>query len=250
MIQDLRSILNGWPYEPGKISVRKIIGQDGREKIQTRVDLGLIQLEPRGRPDGARPRGCGSLVEFYDRQLAKLARDAETVDTLRIPSEECRELRREAYLYYQRYLSLFVLEDFDGVERDTAHNLRVMDICASYAESNEDRTTLEPQRAYVIMMHTRARAYRLMRERQFRDAMQEVEHGVAEIEGLPEDGEESDVRPELAVLNSLRDELLAEMPADAEPKLQHDLDDALAREDYEAAAKLRDQLAGVKKAAG
>ena len=43
MIHDLRTILEGWEYEPGKISVRKIIGRDGREKIQTCVDLGVLQ---------------------------------------------------------------------------------------------------------------------------------------------------------------------------------------------------------------
>ncbi|MCC6359381.1 MAG: hypothetical protein IT450_11615, partial [Phycisphaerales bacterium] len=48
MILDLRNILEGWEYEPGKISVRKIIGQDGREKIQTRVDLGVLQFEVSG----------------------------------------------------------------------------------------------------------------------------------------------------------------------------------------------------------
>ena len=248
MIQDLRTILSGWDYEPGKISVRKIIGQDGREKIQTRVDLGLIQLEPLGRPDGERPHGCGSLVEFYDRRQAELARNPGGAPPLKLNANECRELRREAYIYYQRYLSNFVLEDFEGVERDTTHNLRVMDLCLTCAESEEDRSALEAQRAYVIMMNTRGRAYRMMRERQFADAMTEVEHGLDEIRALPEEGDEPAVRPEIAVLSALQDELLKEMPDDAEPRIQRDLDEALAREDYEAAARLRDRL-GRRKAA-
>lgn len=250
MAKDLRDILNGWEYEPGKISVRKIIGQDGKEKIQTRVDLGLIQLEPRGRPDGERPHGCGSLVEYYDRKRSERGERENLGEELSLSPAECRELRREAYIYYQRYLSLFVLEDFEGVERDTVHNLRVMDLCTSYAQSEEDRTALEPQRAYVIMMNTRARAYRLQQARQFAQAMREVQRGLEEIRGLPEESDEAEQRPEINVLLGLQDELLKEMPTDAEPRIQRDLSDALAREDYEAAAQIRDRLAARRTARG
>ena len=37
-----------------------------------------------------------------------------------LTANQCQSLREEAVQYYQRYLSLFVLEDFEGVVRDTA----------------------------------------------------------------------------------------------------------------------------------
>ena len=40
MSLDLNSLLRDWPHEPGAIKVRKIIGLDGREKLQLRIDLG------------------------------------------------------------------------------------------------------------------------------------------------------------------------------------------------------------------
>ena len=49
---DLRPILGGWEYEPGQIMVRKIVGLDGAVKIQMRLDLGVLQMESTGRPDG------------------------------------------------------------------------------------------------------------------------------------------------------------------------------------------------------
>ena len=55
---DLNTLLRDWPHEPGAIKVRKIIGLDGREKLQLRIDLGVLQMEMTGRPDGARPQGC------------------------------------------------------------------------------------------------------------------------------------------------------------------------------------------------
>ena len=53
MSLDLNTLLNEWPHEPGAIKVRKILGLDGREKLQLRIDLGMLQMEMTGRPDGA-----------------------------------------------------------------------------------------------------------------------------------------------------------------------------------------------------
>ncbi len=50
MSLDLNTILKDWPHENGNIKVRKITGLDGREKLQLRVDLGVLQMEMSGRP--------------------------------------------------------------------------------------------------------------------------------------------------------------------------------------------------------
>ena len=47
---DLEHILRAWPYEPGHITVRRILGDDDRVKIQMRLDLGVLQMEVTGRP--------------------------------------------------------------------------------------------------------------------------------------------------------------------------------------------------------
>jgi len=57
MSLDLNTVLRDWPHENGKIKVRKILGLDGREKLQLRIDLGVLQMELTGRPDGLRPHG-------------------------------------------------------------------------------------------------------------------------------------------------------------------------------------------------
>jgi len=69
--KDIKPILADWPHEPGKISVRKIRGRDGRVKIQLRLDLGLLQMEAEGRPDGERPYGHESLLEHYEQLLGR-----------------------------------------------------------------------------------------------------------------------------------------------------------------------------------
>src|ERR1700733_13314533 len=67
--KDITPLLKGWDYEPGTINVRKVTGLDGTPKLQMRQDLGLLQMELTGRPDGARPNGCESLLEHYEGEL-------------------------------------------------------------------------------------------------------------------------------------------------------------------------------------
>jgi len=245
MVYDLRTILDGWEYEPGKISVRKIIGQDGREKIQTRVDLGLLQFEVAGRPDGARPNGCDSMLDYVDKRLREHVRTSGSDAGFMVTAEECRELRHEAHIFYQRYLSHFVLEEFDAVERDTARNIRLMDLCLRYADTEGDREALENQRSYTIMMHTRARVYRGLRGRQYVAALAALEDGIQQVrestlmDEVAPDGEDG---PEMQVLVALRQEVLESMPADAPPRLELELHEALEQEDYERAARIRDKL--------
>ena len=58
MDYDIGPILSKWKHKPGEVAVRCIAGRDGRPKIQMRLDLGLLQMEQDGRPDGRRPHGC------------------------------------------------------------------------------------------------------------------------------------------------------------------------------------------------
>ena len=56
MGKDIKILLRDWVYNPTGLQVRKIIGDDGLEKIQMRIDLGMLQFEIDGRPDGDRPK--------------------------------------------------------------------------------------------------------------------------------------------------------------------------------------------------
>jgi len=244
MIRDLRTIIDGWEYEPGKISVRKIIGRDGREKIQTRIDMGLLQMEPDGPPDGQRIAGYDSVLERLEAELRRhIAVYGDDQDFVLSP-EQCVDLRREAYLYYQRYLSLFVLEDYERVARDTARNLRAIELCMKYAASAEDRASLAAQRGYVLMMHARSRACAALRAERYDDALRLVTEGVAALRAASQEtlDEQVSFASEMRVLAALREEIMSRMPPDSPARLRHELQEALEGEDYERAALLRDRL--------
>src|SRR5687767_4205782 len=179
--KDILPLLKGWDYEPGTINVRKISGLDGAPKLQMRLDLGLLQMEMTGRPDGVRPHGCESLLDYFETQLKDHRTRNGTELGFHLTSSQCQSLREEAVMYYHRYLSLFVLEEFPGVVRDTARNLRVLDLCGKFAVNEQDRLVLEQYRPYITMMNVRAQASILYKEKRFTAALEAVNDGLARI---------------------------------------------------------------------
>src|SRR5436305_8165860 len=174
MSLDLNSLLRDWPHEPGAIKVRKIIGLDGREKLQLRIDLGVLQMEIAGRPDGERPHGHESLLSYHQARAAKAERDGETYE---LNSDECAELQQEGIQYYHRYLSLFQINEFDGVIRDTQRNLDLFSFVDEHTDRDEIVWNFQQYRPYVLMMNTRAKASILLGDGKFAEAMKEIERG-------------------------------------------------------------------------
>src|SRR5258708_39486803 len=109
MSLDLNDLLRDWPHEPGMIKVRKILGTDGKEKIQLRIDLGLIQMETSGRPDGQEPHDCESLLEYHVHRAERTEKKGEKLE---LTEDEVGALQQEGIQYYHRYSSLFQLQDF------------------------------------------------------------------------------------------------------------------------------------------
>lgn len=243
--KDLRLITDDWAYEPGQINVRKIRGVDNRVKIQMRVDLGVLQMEVDGRPDGRRPHNQESLLEYHAARIDAHKRRNGTELGYALNSDECREIREEAFQYYQRYLANFVLEDYEAVTRDTKRNLDVLDMCVKYAEEDDDRYSLEQYRPYVLMMHYRSKGLFAMRTRAYRTALAHVECGLKTLKayfvemGQPRAYRGSD---EVQVLKMLRREIRKHLPVDPVLEARKMLQRAVAEERYEDAARLRDEL--------
>src|SRR5690606_4336837 len=61
---DIDPVLREWAYEPGEISARIVKATDGRQVVQMRIEMGLLQMELEGRPDGERPEGFPSLLDY------------------------------------------------------------------------------------------------------------------------------------------------------------------------------------------
>jgi hypothetical protein len=153
---DLREFLDGWPYDADN-NVQFARGADGREIIVVRQPMGLEIYEADGRPDGQRPHGMESALEFQLTRLAAAKRaDAETA--FKLTAADCTELFDEGTIYYHRFIHFFRLKDWTRAERDTSRNLRLIDFVKHHAEHEEDRVQLEQWRSDVARMNAAARA--------------------------------------------------------------------------------------------
>ncbi len=242
---DLKDTLADWPFEPEKISVRKILGTDGVVRIQMRVELGLIQMETVGRPDGQRPGGRESLLNRHKKELQRYESCNGTTLGFSLSPEESNELRNEASLFYRRYVALFVLEEYADVARDTSHNLEVFDLCRDHALEREDQLALEEFRPYVLMMDARARAYAAMQQGEASSALAHVNRGTMAVNdhfaryGQDEAAQSSE---ELKILRAMAQELGRRVPQDSLIVTRKALREAIENERFEEAAQLRDAL--------
>lgn len=242
MSLDLNQILGDWPHEPGQIKVRRVAGLDGRDKVQLRIDLGVIQMEVSGRPDGTRPRGAESLLAHHQAEAERAENDG---GTYQLTAEDCGELQQEGIQYYHRYLALYQLKDYKAVIRDTQRNLDLFTFVAAHVEKEELAMAFQQFRPYVLMMNTRARAALEVDNDNYGAAIKFIEKGrEAIIEfyqsvGNPDAAGES---AELSFLNDLLEEVRAKRPLTKLEKLRQELETAIASEAYERAATLRDAI--------
>ena len=241
MKYDIGPILKNWNFNPDEFLARRIKGHDGSEKIQIRIDMGILQLEPSGRPDGRRPFDSTSLLEYY---LMKIKLEKEKQFTF--TEEECEDLFQEAWQFYHRYLSLFYLEEYQGVIKDTEHALKIFDFVDEYAPNDEVRWYFEQYYPHAIMMQTRARAMLCLESENYPTALQAVTEGIENIETFLEEwdgeGEIEEELPELVFLREWHTELEQERPLTRREQLERALKDAVENEDFEEAARLRDKI--------
>src|SRR5438093_12017793 len=242
MSLDLNSILRDWPHESGSIKVRKIAGLDGVEKLQLRAGFALFQMELPGRPDGRRPHNCESLLEYHQKRAARIEQKGEAYQ---LTPEQCAELQQEGIQYYHRYLSLFQINDFEGVVRDTQRNLDLFTFVARHTDREEFSWALQQFRPYVLMMNTRAKASILLGEGKFVDTIAEIERGREAIvdflqqSNFPELVSKSS---EIAFLDEWVEEVKAKRPLSKLEIMQREMETAIAKELYERAAELRDAI--------
>ncbi|MBX3412628.1 MAG: UvrB/UvrC motif-containing protein [Pirellulales bacterium] len=246
MSKDISQILDGWNYEPDEVLVRIVQGDDGQEKIQLRLDLGLLQMCVDGRPDGDRPEGCESWLDYYQREASGDG------TRFQLDDNDCGRLLREGVQYYHRYLSFWHLKRYELCARDTARNLKLFGFVRKYAPSERSKLQFDQWRPYVIMMHARAVATPLIEMRDYGGALPAIDSGIRAIGKFLEDYnqlERADQCGELNMLKKWRGEVAAMLDESA-PKsartsiqlLHMRLDEAVADERFEEAAKLRDEI--------
>jgi len=245
---DLRETLKSWPYDPEN-DARVSTGKDGRPILQVRTPLGIEQMEMDGRPDGIRPHGVESNLEFHLKRLEQV-KTAGKEDDFKLDASACAELFNEGMLYYFRYVRLFQLRDWARTVRDTSRNLRVFDFVHCHAEREEDQQFLEKWRPYILRIHCSASALAELDKQNFDKALRLLADGLRKIEDLNEMDDETfafERERSLTALQELSDQIGKARPLTKLERLEKQLHKAVDSQEFERAAELRDQIRELKK---
>jgi hypothetical protein len=244
MSDNIQHILDSWPFDPDDdLAARIITGEDGTEKLQMRVDLGVMQMELDGNPSNESPDGYETWFDYYEFQSRDVGEHGVD-DYFTLSEEDCELLRREAIHFYYRYLCLMKLDMYPRVIRDTDRNLRLFVFIKRHAAREIDRWSLDQYRPYVIMMNTRAKASLAIKtqpESGIEDALALINESIENIESFYTEyniTSEIDNSIELSILDALRQEFLKSAPRSLEDELRMAVED----ERFEDAARLRDRI--------
>ena len=236
--QEIDYVLRDWPYQPGMISARLVRCADGREVLQMRIEMGLLQMESTGRPDGERPEGVETYLDYLIQQsIAK-------GDALVLDDDQCYEIDREFLQYYHRRICCLALREFHRAIRDADHTLTLMDFIAEHSADKQWTLSHEQYRPFVLFHRTQAGALAALQTGGAEVAIEECNRGLGRIREVFEtlEAEEQFDRDELvAQLVELKESLREEYKVGR--TLAEQLSDAVSAEQYERAARLRDEIA-------
>lgn len=255
---DISHLLESWDYHAGQLAVRKFTGDDGVEKLQMRLDLGILQMNTDGRPDGKLPMGFGSWFDFHADRLEKhKAENNGSDENFSLSGQDITRLQQEAIQFHHRYICFYQLGEYDKVARDAERNLKVFDFVDEFAETEELSWSLQQFRPQLIMMLTRAEGSLSIETGELTQAVEVINEGLEALKEFYIDFERQDLLDNSGEIHSLEQwleeiESTAENDPGAKPvastpqteieRLESLLKDAIKCEDYERAAEVRDQI--------
>ncbi len=245
MRRDIDEALHGWPgnSEPGDVVAREITTRDGRKVVQIRVELGLLQMEVEGRPDGVRPHGFPTYFDYLKNRAA--ARSNKGTDW-KVSPDQAVEVDRELSQFNHRRIAWLTLQRYDKALLDADHSIALMNFLQQNSTNHEYIESHERLRGLVLFHRTQAAAALALERRKPDEAIDSVREGVESLADHQREWTaetERDDTPNESLIAQLR-ELEHEIRKnfEVEKTLREQLDEAVADEDYERAARIRDQI--------
>jgi len=236
--QDIDQILQTWVYRPGAISARKLRTDSGREVVQMRIEMGILQMEASGRPDGTCPEGAETYLDYLIQQ------NADSDEPLVLSEEQCVELDCEFVQYYQRRICWLALRDFRRAVVDADHTLAMMDFAAAHSPDVQWTSNHEQYRPLVLFHRTQAAALTALERAGADSAIEEINHGLQQLRSAFEEaGAEAQFDRDEQVVQLVRLKEWLREEYRVGQTLEEQLAEAVATEQYERAAQLRDQIA-------
>lgn len=214
--EDIGPVLRGWPLGEDRPSVR-IIDSDRGEAIQIRIEAGIIQLASTGAPDTGEPipDPAGRPDEGTVRRLSSLLLQ-----------------RAQAWMQLERTAACAL--DCDAIVRLVASRHPT-----SWGDAAD---SLQLLAGSAILLRARAVASDAVRARDARAAIAAIDRALGDLAQLDTPGAAALVTHGERLLQGMRGMLVPKLPGSQRVELEARLRSAIAAENFELAAILRDEL--------
>jgi hypothetical protein len=235
--KNLDPLLREWPYQPGVITARLLQAEDGRQLLQMRIEMGIMQMEAVDRPDGDHPSGEKTYLDYMRRCAV------ENASHFLMSTEQSAEMDREFLQFYHRRICWLALREFDRAVLDADHTIALMDFVSAHTNDRQWSLSHEQYRPFVLFHRTQAAALGRLENDGAEAAIEEIATGLKTIrrvfQGIhaEEQFENDDLVRQLIELQGwVREQYQIGRT------LGEQLADAIASEQYELAARLRDEI--------
>jgi len=235
--RDIDSILKKWAFQPGEVTARLLKARDGRQVLQMRVDMGVLQMETELRPDGMRPHGAET---YYDYLVGEVIREG---GGFRLSKEQCAEADREFVQYYHRRLCWLSLREYHRAAKDADHSLAFMDFVREHSADDEWTLSHEQYRPFVLFHRVQATALAALQDEGPEAAIGELNKGLdrfrelfARYDAAEQFDQDELVKRLLEMRESVRQRY------EVGRTLDEQLAEAILAENYELAAQIRDRI--------
>jgi hypothetical protein len=214
--RDIGPVLRQWPLGDDEPAVRTI-DTDRGPAIQIRIDAGLIQLCATGMPDSGEP----------------IPDSARAVDDV--------SMRRLGGLLLQRAQAWMQLDRNGSCAEDCDHVVRL--VTSRHPRSwGDSADSLQLMAGSAILLRARALASEAVRVRDARAALAAIDRALGDLAGLDTPGAAALVSHGERLLHGMRGMLVPKLPGSQRVELEARLRSAIAAENFELAAILRDEL--------
>ena len=151
-------------FQARMITARLIRAADGRELIQMRIEMGLLQMEIAGRPDGEHPGGVDTCLDWL-RELARVAGQGVRAERRAVHGDR----PRVRAVLSPPHLLPGLAAVRRGAIADAEYTLQLMDFVAEHSPNPQWTLSHEQYRPFVLFHRIQAAAMLALEQHGARD---------------------------------------------------------------------------------
>lgn len=180
IVKSIDVILDKLQFNP-KNPILRLKLEDGREVMLIQPNSFTIsRIYVSGRPDGKRPFGKESYLEYYEEKLKEYIENNKSDEGFKLEPEQWQLLFNESYERYIRYFFFAGIKQWKEVEIDTNNNMTVANIAKKYAPS-DIAWGIYQYKGYMLMMNTTAKSEMDLMRGDYNAALQHLDDGIEKI---------------------------------------------------------------------